>query len=128
MRFFQDLLVTICIVQRDGNFISFVHRSFQEYFTALFIVRSRSLDLYDVMERITFRGSLDNVGRMAIQLDEQSIMHEWVLPKLRSLELKLYLTPVCLTMNWLGTFSANSAFSAGWFPTITGKLKRVMVE
>lgn len=41
--FLNDLLDSVCILQRDGLGFTFTHRSFQEYFTAQFLV-NRSID------------------------------------------------------------------------------------
>lgn len=39
-KFIEDLLKTICVIIQDGDELSFIHRSFQEYFTAKFIINS----------------------------------------------------------------------------------------
>ncbi|WP_409188475.1 NACHT domain-containing protein [Bradyrhizobium sp. RDM4] len=89
-QFLNDLLVTVCILQRDGLYVTFVHRSFQEYFTALFASqRSRSLDMFDFAERLVARGRTDNVLAHALQLNEEAIEQEWILPKIVSIEAKV---------------------------------------
>jgi hypothetical protein len=89
-QFLNDLLVTVCILQRDGLHVTFVHRSFQEYFTALFASqRSRSLDMFDFAERLVARGRTDNVLALALQLNEEAIEQEWILPKIVAIEAKV---------------------------------------
>jgi len=84
--FLKDLLVTVCLLQRDGNYITFIHRSFQEYFAALFISRSPSSEIADIVATLVSRGRVDNVIRTAMQLNDRPIEQEWVLPKLTTLQ------------------------------------------
>ncbi len=84
--FLKDLLVTVCLLQRDGNHITFVHRSFQEYFAALFISRSPPSEIFDIIEALVSRARVDAVIRMIVQLNDGLVEQEWVLPKLRELE------------------------------------------
>ncbi len=84
--FLQDLLVTVCLLQRDGNQITFIHRSFQEYFAALFISKSPPSEISDIIDALVSRGRTDAVVRMAFQLNDVMLEQEWVLPKLRALE------------------------------------------
>ncbi|WP_180162286.1 NACHT domain-containing protein [Sinorhizobium medicae] len=84
--FLKDLLVTVCLLQRDGNYITFIHRSFQEYFAALFISRSPPSEIFEIIEALVSRGSVDSVISMIVQLNEGVVEQEWVLPKLRELD------------------------------------------
>jgi hypothetical protein len=84
--FLKDLLVTVCLLQRDGSHITFVHRSFQEYFAALFISRSPPSEIFDIIEALVSRARVDTVIRMIVQLNDGLVEQEWVLPKLRELE------------------------------------------
>jgi uncharacterized protein (DUF433 family) len=54
-RYLNDLLESVCILQRDGIQIVFTHRSFQEYFAAVFIDKcSTAVDkMLDVLCRRT---------------------------------------------------------------------------
>lgn len=48
--YFRDLLESICMLQHDGNQYKFVHRSFQEYFAAVYTIDLPSdKDLKDVV-------------------------------------------------------------------------------
>ncbi len=84
--FLKDLLVTVCLLQRDGNYITFVHRSFQEYFTARFVTTISPGEVFDVMEELMLRGRTDAVVRMALELNEGLIEEKWLLPKLKALD------------------------------------------
>ncbi|MET3648929.1 NACHT domain-containing protein [Phyllobacterium ifriqiyense] len=84
--FLKDLLVTVCLLQRDGNYITFVHRSFQEYFAALFISKSPPSEIFAIFEALVSRGRVDAVIRMTLQLNDGVVEQEWVLPKLRAFD------------------------------------------
>lgn len=87
--FLQDLLVTVSLLQRDGNQITFIHRSFQEYFTALFISKSQPSEISAIIDALVTRSRTDNVVKMTFQLNSGIVEREWVLPQLRSLERQL---------------------------------------
>ncbi|NKM95687.1 NACHT domain-containing protein [Rhizobium leguminosarum] len=87
--FLTDLLVTVCLLQRDGTYISFVHRSFQEYFAALFLTQSPPADIFGIVEGLVRRGKIDAVLRIALQQNDGVVEREWVIPKLRKMEKQL---------------------------------------
>ncbi|MGN7715067.1 NACHT domain-containing protein [Agrobacterium radiobacter] len=84
--FLKDLLVTMCLLQRDGNQITFIHRSFQEYFAALFISKSQPSEISSIMDALVIRSRTDNVVKMIFQLNPGVIEREWVLPQLKHIE------------------------------------------
>jgi hypothetical protein len=86
--FFNDLLESLCILQRDGLFLSFTHRSFQEYFAAFFISRSPSISLAPLLDRLCLRVE-DNVINMAFDMNRTLIERDWISPKLSELVPKL---------------------------------------
>jgi hypothetical protein len=86
--FLQDLLESVCIVQRDGTFFTFTHRSFQEYFSAFFISRNPSIKIDKLLDSIMSR-SEDNVIGMAFDINRDLIERKWVLPRIRSLVKKI---------------------------------------
>ena len=83
--YLSDLLESVCILQRDGLYLSFTHRSFQEYFAAVFIVRSPSIEIRDLLNVFCRRGTQDNVIGMAFDMNRSLIEREWILPKIRDL-------------------------------------------
>jgi len=60
--FIDDLMKAVCLLVQDGNRITYSHRSFQEYFSALFIA-GQSLDKHylGLIEKIQSRKSTDSV-------------------------------------------------------------------
>jgi NACHT domain len=110
--YLTDLLVTVCILQRDGQHITFVHRSFQEYFTALFVVRhGRSLNIFDFVERLLVRQRPDNVLRLVQQLESEVIEQGWVLPTIKKLEPRINLQKPDIEL--LKGFFGSLAYSRG---------------
>jgi hypothetical protein len=87
--FLNDLLESVCVLQRDGLEFAFTHRSFQEYFCALFITRNSSTALLSLLNQINRRSPEDNVLRMAFDMNRSLIEGAWILPKVRTLNSKI---------------------------------------
>jgi hypothetical protein len=62
----------------------FTHRSFQEYFAAVFVTRGPAIDLGALLDNLAARRS-DVVIPMAIDMNRNLIEKEWVLPGVRSI-------------------------------------------
>ncbi len=80
--FATDLLEAVCVFQKDGLFLTFTHRSFQEYFAAFFISRSPSISIRNLLDQISRRALTDDVLTMAFDMNPGLIEREWVLPNL----------------------------------------------
>lgn len=80
--FLRDVIESVCIMQRDGTLVAFTHRSFQEYFSACFISRSPSIDLADLLDKLSLQPQ-DNVISMALDINRPLIERTWILPRLR---------------------------------------------
>lgn len=80
--YLNDLLDSVCIMQRDGSGFTFTHRSFQEYFTALFLVSMARKNNYDIFEKIAFINDRDDVIPMVIDINSDLIEQEWIIPRL----------------------------------------------
>jgi hypothetical protein len=68
-------------MQKDGLFLTFTHRSFQEYFSAHFITRSPTISLPDLLDQISKRNQ-DSAIPMSFEMNRQLIEGSWVLPRL----------------------------------------------
>lgn len=79
--FLADLRDAVCLIQQDGTNYVFVHRSFQEYFAAVFIERMDNQLLQKVVDRLSHRFN-DNVIPMAFDLSREKLENNWVIPKL----------------------------------------------
>lgn len=83
--FLKDLLDTVCIMQRDGNGYTFTHRSFQEYFTATFLVNSTVENKYQLIDKLAFVNPRDDVISMAFDINQDLLEKEWLIPKMELL-------------------------------------------
>jgi hypothetical protein len=79
--YLQDCIVSVCLRQIDEPKIIFVHRSFQEYFTAKFIARYSGPKLPKMIDWLAARSSTDNSFLMTVQLNREAIARAWGVPK-----------------------------------------------
>ncbi|MGD2133863.1 MAG: hypothetical protein PVI23_13795, partial [Maricaulaceae bacterium] len=77
--FLNDLVESVCLIQRDGYKYSFVHRSFQEYFTALYLTKATEIDLRSAIDQIAERGNFDRVISMLRDMMTDKVDREWTL-------------------------------------------------
>lgn len=85
-----DLTSAVCVLYKEGFTYSFVHRSFQEYFTAVFL---RELpDEYlkkigiDLIKKDIYRASHDSVFKMLYDMSEERFEQNVLLPILEEYE------------------------------------------
>jgi hypothetical protein len=81
----SDLISSYSMLKRDGLFITFVHRAFQEYFCAYFLSRSDEVDLYKVIDDLAGRGRTEQCLRMLFDIAPERITLRWMLPFLEGL-------------------------------------------
>ncbi|KJZ10519.1 hypothetical protein TW85_19930 [Marinomonas sp. S3726] len=81
-KFLEDLLNSVCIMQKDGLGYTFTHRSFQEYFTALYLINMSKKNKFDVFERISGLNFFDSVMHLAFDMNSELIEQEWIIPKI----------------------------------------------
>ena len=79
--FYTDLLQNVCVLQYEGLQYSFVHRSFQEYFTAVYLASAptESVSRYLTKQKSRYG---ESVLSMLIEIDADRIEVEWVQPNL----------------------------------------------
>lgn len=80
--FLSDLLDAVCVLQRDGLGFTFTHRSFQEYFTALFLVNKTMSGKFQLFEKISSISFQDNVIDIILDIDINLLEKEWIIPKI----------------------------------------------
>ncbi|MHA3090622.1 NACHT domain-containing protein [Acinetobacter brisouii] len=80
--FLSDLLDSVCIIQRDGLGFSFTHRSFQEYFTAQFLVNKTIQRKSEIFDKVYTVNGGDNIFSMIYDVNSDLIEKEWVIPKI----------------------------------------------
>jgi len=81
----NDLLQSVCILIEDGLFITFSHRSFQEYFTAKFIVGSDTAMKKRLLIKYQKDILDDNIYKLCYELDCDFIEYEIIYPFLQDL-------------------------------------------
>jgi predicted NACHT family NTPase len=79
----RDTMESVCLIQKEGLDNIFSHRSFQEYFCALFISKYREADIRELIEAIASMENRSNVLRMLYELAPEAFEYEWVLPALK---------------------------------------------
>jgi predicted NACHT family NTPase len=84
-QFAADLKESVSMLQLDGLKYSFVHRSFQEFFTALFIIRMSPDRIQSLLDKLAIRRS-DSVALLAHNMHKELIEKAWVLPSLDRIE------------------------------------------
>lgn len=82
--FIKDMKQSVCLLQDDALEISFVHRSFQEYFAARYLLYYKGDVFPQVLDRLAVRASTDNVLKMLYEMNAMEVKRLWIVPKLRS--------------------------------------------
>ncbi|MBX7487056.1 NACHT domain-containing protein [Qipengyuania sp. GH25] len=72
----DDLIESVCLLHEEGFEISFVHRSFQEYFCALFVASAPSGFVERYLETANVRVH-DDVLPMLIGINQDRVEDEW---------------------------------------------------
>jgi hypothetical protein len=122
--FINDMIESICLIQNEGTDFVFTHRSFQEYFAAVFIARSPA-GAASILDRVAQR-TTDDVLPMAFAINRGMIERQWIMPKLEEL------MPACEVLvaaeDWIGVatklfgglvLSADDGRAKGFYRLIT---------
>lgn len=82
-----DFVHSVSLLLQDGSFFEFIHRSFQEYFFAKFIVNDRKLELENKLDNIDGLFSLIKLNFIAMieDMNHDYFETEYVLKKLKAL-------------------------------------------
>lgn len=82
--FISDLFDAVCILHKDGLETTFVHRSFQEYFSAYFATRLPADKMAKVLDSYAHR-LFDEVLEMAFEMSREVVEASWTLPTIDGL-------------------------------------------
>lgn len=82
--FIDDLFEAVCMLQKDGVHTAFVHRSFQEYFAALFATKLSPENMIKFLNQYSLRFS-DSAVSMAFDMSKEVVETEWVGPTIQHL-------------------------------------------
>ncbi len=87
--YISDLHESVCILLKDGDLYTFLHRSFQEYFVALFLA-SREVDrISAILDAIVDHVSSDGVISLLIDMNRDAFETQYFKTKVSSLREKL---------------------------------------
>lgn len=86
----DDLVNSICVIYKDGLNYRFAHRSFQEYFTAIFLKELSDANLskmgLELINKDTYRSIHDNVFPMLYDMSEDRVEQNIFIPLLEKIE------------------------------------------
>ncbi|TQF28597.1 NACHT domain-containing protein [Bradyrhizobium sp. UNPA324] len=80
----NDMVESTCLIQVEGTDFVFTHRSFQEYFAAVFISRSPAAGVGTLLD-LASRRRTDDVVNLAFSINRGLIEREWIIPTLDQL-------------------------------------------
>lgn len=88
--FLYDSVHGVCLLLEDGLRHTFAHRSFQEYFTAVFILRRNQQSKERLLKRFfDDRPGTDNVLELALSMDSEAVSSFIIIPEIERIEGKL---------------------------------------
>lgn len=83
--YIRDLLKSVCLLVQDGILFTFTHKTFQEYFTALFISNASQAVQKDLLMRDEFLIS-SSVLYMLSEMRKDLMETEFFIPRLKALK------------------------------------------
>jgi predicted NACHT family NTPase len=83
--FLADLHESVSILVKDGDVYSFLHRSFQEYFVAVFLAERQLPQIGRVFKKIIQEIRGDNVARLLFEINRDAFESRYLMPVLREL-------------------------------------------
>ena len=78
----KDLLQSLCIIVRDGLEYKFTHRSFQEYFAAIFISTCAKDDRKRIIKNINGKYTYENIFYLLFEIDRTIIEDDFLLEEI----------------------------------------------
>lgn len=80
----KELLSNVPLMVQDGLHFCFAHRSFQEYFSACYLIHNQNLssEIYDTIGK---RLESDNVLSMTFDMNQRLLEEKWILPKIQKI-------------------------------------------
>ncbi|MBR2893470.1 MAG: hypothetical protein IKB94_06405, partial [Clostridia bacterium] len=86
----DDLVNSICVIYKDGLNYRFAHRSFQEYFTAIFLKELSDENLckmgLEMIKKDSFRATHDSVFPMLYDMSAERVEQNIFVPLLKKIE------------------------------------------
>jgi hypothetical protein len=85
----DDLIRAFCMLLQDGTHFMYAHRSFQEYFAALFFVRATDSQKQKLLPEIMNRINFDNTILIAYGLNKSVVERLIIVPWLESIKQRI---------------------------------------
>jgi hypothetical protein len=86
--FLRDLMMSVCMLQRDGSDIQFSHRSFQEYFFAVYICGCSPAMVGKLLDEIVSRAFFDRTLTLIRDMNPEIFDRHWTVPRLAQIAAK----------------------------------------
>lgn len=87
--FLADMYESISILVKDGDTFSFLHRSFQEYFSAVFLAERQLPKMNQIFDKVLEKGEGDNVLSLLFEINRNMLESKFLISKIRSLKNRL---------------------------------------
>lgn len=81
----KDSHESVCLLTKEGHDYAFCHRSFQEYFVAVYLRDYRGDDLPKMIELALRRGQGEHVIEFLFEIDKKDLERHYILPNLRKI-------------------------------------------
>lgn len=80
----EDLLEAVCVLSKDGMMYTYTHRSFQEYFTAVFLNIVESNQKRKLIRLGVRSNAFDNVFGLLSEMNRELVEREYLIPELQA--------------------------------------------
>lgn len=120
--FIKDLLESVCLLQKDGLYYTFVHRSFQEYFAACFLASADFVDLYEIITGLVERSPHSNAVDMLVDMKRDRVEADWVIRTIdRLMALFILIPEKLLARSTMATLGLDFIVSENMFSVVLGQ-------
>lgn len=79
----RDCIESACLLVKEGHDNLFVHRSFQEYFVALFVKNYKDSDLSDIIREVLVAGRGESTLEFIYEMDKDSLERQFIIPLIK---------------------------------------------
>jgi hypothetical protein len=86
---YKDLNDNICIIHTEGDDVNFIHRSFQEYFAALFLSKRSVEQAYEFIDYLFSEANTDQFAGMLLEIDKEEFERKYLIEKLAKIDSQL---------------------------------------
>lgn len=82
--YISDLVQTVCLLIQEGYYFTFIHRTFQEYFTALYILNCNKEVRKKLYTKLCLRIPSDNVLDTIFEINRDIFENEFLIPRIEA--------------------------------------------